>query len=360
MDIGLFQKCAVNEGNFLLYKLLDKIKFNEEMQAPAGTDGKYIFINEEEFSKQKKSDQYAILCHEALHIVYKHNAICDKKGLNPEIYNIACDIIINEKVREAGRTLKSGLTRALHLGDQVLIVPDNLKDSLSVYEYLIKNIPPKERPDEGSGCLQPDSGEESDADIENQAEIERSKDFSLEAQLTKREVCERELEKKLNIWDEIKQEIGRLTQPCYKRNFRRESRPIPGIIMPNYRGYQIVPKAKVFIDCSGSMGHLPQKIISNLMAVFAKGKMFNAKYYLFDTFIEEYDGTNLGRFGGGTDLCKVEKEMDDADLYVILTDCEGDMSGFDNTKKNTMIFTNDFDQKGKKIRIVDDEFENII
>ena len=66
---------AESKGLHSIYDLLDKLKdVNEGIACTNGTD---IFVNPKEFNTLDTQDQFFILCHEMLHIIYHH---ADKKS----------------------------------------------------------------------------------------------------------------------------------------------------------------------------------------------------------------------------------------------------------------------------------------
>lgn len=356
MNLNKFINAAAAEGNFLLCKLLREAVFKDDIPAPAATDGSKVFINEDLFSSYSDVEQYGILCHEARHILYQHPKIAKVKELKPSLYNIATDIIINEEVIKAGRKLPDGcLTRELPNGT---VVPKHLKSSMSIYEWLL-DVLPKETSFDAKDLMEEPSNV--DGEIKQLAEIELEKNYSQEARDTKEVIRELKDVKGLSIFDYVKYEVGRLTQPLWKRNFRREGRSVPGCVMPSYRAQVRLPKVKVFIDASGSMNKVIDNIISGLDKVFAKGKMFSARYFLFDTKIEEYrDHDQIGYFLGGTNLNLVADNLTEADMYFVITDCEGNMDRLNNSKQNLVVFTNNKREVYGKAVEVDDEFLHTI
>ena len=354
MSLNKFINAAAAEGNFLLCKLLRGVVFDDHLPAPAATDGSKILINEDLFNSYSDVEQYGILCHEARHVLYQHSRIAKAKDLKMSIYNIATDIIINEEIIKAGRKLPSGhLTRQL----PEITVPSHLKSSRAIYDWLMENC--QECEVSISDLMK--EGDSVDGEVRQMSEIELERNYSIEALENKEIVCKLKDVKGLSIFDYVKYEVGRLTQPLWKRNFRREGRSVPGCVMPSYRAQTRVPKIKVFIDASGSMSDVIVNIISGLNKVFVKGKMFSARYFLFDTKIAEYKNENqIRNFLGGTRLDLVADSLTDADMYFVITDCEGDMSGLNNTDKNLIVFTNNKDEVYGKAVEVDDDFLHTI
>lgn len=356
MNLNKFINAAAAEGNFLLCKLLREVVFRDDIPAPAATDGSKVFINEDLFSSYSDVEQYGILCHETRHILYQHAKIAKTKELIPTLYNIATDIIINEEVIKAGRKLPAGhLTRELPDG---MRVPSYLNSSMRIYEWLLENLPEDTRLSADDLMEEPANV---DGEIQQLAEIELERNYSQEARDSKEMIDKLKDVKGLSIFDYVKYEVGRLTQPLWKRNFRREGRSVQGCVMPSYRAQVRLPKVKVFIDASGSMREVIDNIISGLDKVFTKGKMFSAKYFLFDVKMEEYkDYDQIERFLGGTNLNLVADNLTDADMYFVITDCEGDMERLNNSNKNLVVFTNNEKEVYGKAVEVDDEFLHTI
>lgn len=386
MNINLLKSAAVAEGNFLVSALLNNYIEDTNIKSPAATNGKILIINPNLFDELDTAQQYGTLCHEARHIMFKHKEIEEQLGLKHDLYNIATDIIVNEQVLAAGRKLPEGYKTREDYG-----IGSEFKSSIEIYNKLLELLQNQDNQngdssDENSGGQQDNNdGENEDdngnnkgkenkdklnndlidyespnnSDIDMMAEASLGTDFSKEGDFA-RELLNNAKESKMNIWDYITKEVGRLTQPIWVRNFRRESRQVDGCIIPNYKGYQRVPQVKVFIDASGSMWDVIETIIKNLESIFKEGKMFKAKYLLFDTKIKEYNGKNLGSFGGGTDLELVGNSLDEADLYVVITDCEGDMKVIDKSDKNIIIFTNNTSYKGRKTINVSEDFTYIL
>lgn len=79
-----------------------KISFDESFPAPAGVYFKgnqfYLTMNPESFGKYSLKERKAILVHEALHIIFGH--IGRKKNRRHEAWNVACDIALNQFVRD--------------------------------------------------------------------------------------------------------------------------------------------------------------------------------------------------------------------------------------------------------------------
>lgn len=88
---------AEKKGMPSIYDLLNKIEPCHD--AIAQTDGKTIYINPEEFEKMNFQDQFFIIAHESLHIIYKHTdktIYTTDKFKDRQLLNICQDVCINE------------------------------------------------------------------------------------------------------------------------------------------------------------------------------------------------------------------------------------------------------------------------
>lgn len=66
----------------------------------AHTDGTTIILNEHYFTKLTKEERLFLLAHEAMHIIYYHST--RRKDRDPQLWNIAGDYIINQKLIQQG------------------------------------------------------------------------------------------------------------------------------------------------------------------------------------------------------------------------------------------------------------------
>lgn len=70
------------------------------------TDGNNLYINPETFVKLTDQEQVFLLAHEALHVAYLHMARRDSR--DPELFNIACDYVINLELHSQGFKMIDG------------------------------------------------------------------------------------------------------------------------------------------------------------------------------------------------------------------------------------------------------------
>ena len=96
----------------------------------AATDGESIYFNPEFFEKQSDSELDGLLTHEVLHAALLHTV---RRGTRtPELWNIACDIVVNGMAREVGLVLPKGA---------VEYPPWEALSAEEIYHRLVKNTP---------------------------------------------------------------------------------------------------------------------------------------------------------------------------------------------------------------------------
>jgi predicted metal-dependent peptidase len=75
----------------------------------AATDGRDIFINPEFFGALKPAEQDAVLLHEVLHAALLH--VPRRGSRDPQLWNVAADIVVNGMIAKEGYTLPDGALR---------------------------------------------------------------------------------------------------------------------------------------------------------------------------------------------------------------------------------------------------------
>ena len=106
----------------------------------AATDGDCIFFDPEFLDEISDSELQFILMHEVLHAALRH---CDRTGeRDPELFNIACDIVVNSNILAESNWDKRVITLKKY-GESMHVAPDGTEGSShtaeEVYEQLIKN-----------------------------------------------------------------------------------------------------------------------------------------------------------------------------------------------------------------------------
>jgi predicted metal-dependent peptidase len=122
--IQIMTKSNTTFMSFLLSTL--KIIITEEIPTLA-TDGKKLLINPE-FIKDFNLDELIFcLMHETMHVAYQH---MDRRGdLDPMLYNIAGDYVINLFLKDCGFTIL-----------KIALIDEKFRgwSTLKVYEYLLE------------------------------------------------------------------------------------------------------------------------------------------------------------------------------------------------------------------------------
>lgn len=69
-------------------------------------DGKILYYNKKFWKKLKKNERLAVQIHELLHIVNRHSL--RENGRNHDVWNLACDTVINYQIRVSGYQMPAG------------------------------------------------------------------------------------------------------------------------------------------------------------------------------------------------------------------------------------------------------------
>lgn len=108
-----------------------------------GTDGTYLYINPEYVAKHSLPEQMFMVAHEAGHVLRLDSF--RRQFRDPQLWNIACDLVINEMLQGAGFTLPPTQTVDQMMAGGVNLLRDPSFDNLSAeqaYAKLLKKIPP--------------------------------------------------------------------------------------------------------------------------------------------------------------------------------------------------------------------------
>lgn len=334
-------RVAVIEGNIVMAQLLRILQPASELMkdSVAYTDGKVIYVGKSLWDRPL-GEQYFIINHEFLHIILKHAERKKDKEI-PNIYNIAADIIINDLLKSRKRVVPDDAVTYENAN-----VPRDLDTTEKIYEYLLKN-----RPDmNGDVDLIPDAGEPPQEIIDKMASLVKE---ALEKQYSKQTIKEKmiavpqDFSEKIDWFNSLMAEIGRIAVKTYIRTYTRPSRiKIEGCLLKGGFTYQHIPKINVIIDVSSSMGDEPLKIAAKIQKIQKYLKVFKTEYYWLNTNHGKINDIKNIPLGGGTDLSQIV-HIKGADMNVLLTDCE-DESGVDvinNSTDRFYIITNNSSTK---------------
>ena len=310
----------------------------------AATDGKHLFYNTQFFNALSNKEIEFVIAHEILHCVFDH--IIRREDRDPEIYNIACDYIVNNTlVRDK-------------IGDPVKMIPiyqdwkyDNWQSEAvydDIYEkakengkkfleqmgqLLDEHIDWEKKPGQskkGKG------GKDKQRPYYTKDEMKKIRD-----QVKENMISAAQSAGAGNVPAEIERMIKELTEPKMNwreilrqqiqatiRNDYTFSRPSrkgwhTGVVLPGMNFDQQIDCAIAF-DMSGSIGDDQAKdFLSEVKGIMDEFKEYNVKLWCFDTAVynekdfSSTDGEDFSDYqpvgGGGTEfMCNWEymKEHD--------------------------------------------------
>lgn len=365
-----------------IFDLLDKIKPTNSTLAC--TDGKTIYVNFDEFNARTVEDQFFILCHELLHIIYKHNEMGPPQFSNRKLLNVCQDIVINEFL---SKRLKYKTSDGIYLKDitRLLIQMHALRPWCTInytgilstedlYNYLSNFL----HNDEFDNFIDNYESDQIDGDDDStDEELARiMQDVTSEVvdtlKITNEILSKENPDLKLNnvgvpvpgvdtgtlkraggkvnyiartdLIKFMKNYIG--TNAVVKGRSRTYSRPnrrfqSNDLLMKGYKNTKTIKKIAVYLDTSGSMSDSFVFDIYRTLSVLNKTTDFYM--YTFDTSVHKVDFTDSDNIyvGGGTDINFVLRHIEHKkhDVAFIITDCEDNFS-IDNVSSEVMMFTN--------------------
>ena len=321
-----------------------KVENCDDWCPTAATDGKHLFYNTQFFNALSNKEIEFVIAHEILHCVFDH--IIRREDRDPEIYNIACDYIVNNTlVRDK-------------IGDPVKMIPiyqdwkyDNWQSEAvydDIYEkakengkkfleqmgqLLDEHIDWEKKPGQskkGKG------GKDKQRPYYTKDEMKKIRD-----QVKENMISAAQSAGAGNVPAEIERMIKELTEPKMNwrgilrqqiqatiRNDYTFSRPSrkgwhTGVVLPGMNFDQQIDCAIAF-DMSGSIGDDQAKdFLSEVKGIMDEFKEYNVKLWCFDTAVynekdfSSTDGEDFSNYqpigGGGTEfMCNWEymKEHD--------------------------------------------------
>ena len=318
-----------------------KVENCDDWCPTAATDGKHLFYNTQFFNALSNKEIEFVIAHEILHCVFDH--IIRREDRDPEIYNIACDYIVNNTlVRDK-------------IGDPVKMIPiyqdwkyDNWQSEAvydDIYEkakengkkfleqmgqLLDEHIDWEKKPGQGKGGKgqkRPHYTKEEMKKIRDQVKenmISAAQSAGAGNVPAEIERMIKELtEPKMNWREILRQQIQATVKNDY--TFSRPSRKgwHTGVVLPGMNFDQQIDCAIAF-DMSGSIGNDQAKdFLSEVKGIMDEFKEYNVKLWCFDTAVynekdfSSTDGEDFSNYqpigGGGTEfMCNWEymKEHD--------------------------------------------------
>jgi predicted metal-dependent peptidase len=134
---------------YSVISLQTKHEIDNSIPFPMGTDGKTIFLNSELIEKEgiTPKDLTFMYLHELKHIMFLHHQLQKSLSLNPIVYNMATDILINElTIHEVfpSPQLESSILTKNKFPELRNLKIESLT-SLEIYDILYKNYKNKEK-----------------------------------------------------------------------------------------------------------------------------------------------------------------------------------------------------------------------
>ena len=288
-----------------------KVQHCDDWCPTAATDGRNLYYNTQFFNALTNKEIEFVIAHEILHCVFDH--IIRREDRDPQIYNIACDYIVNNTlVRDK-------------IGDPVKMIPifQDWKyegwSSEEVYDAIHKKYDQEELEklgqllDEHVDWEKPQKGNKKkgkgkgNRPTYTKEQLKKIRDEIKENMMSAAQAAgagnvpgeiERMIkqltEPKMNWRDILRQQIQATIKNDY--TFSRPSRKgwHTGVVLPGMNFDQQIDAA-IGIDMSGSIGDDQAKIfLSEVKGIMDEFKEYNLKIWCFDTKVyNEQDFTSV-------------------------------------------------------------------
>lgn len=384
---------AEQKGLPSIYDLLEKVQAKKDTDV-ACTDGTNIYVNPDNFNEMTPEDEFFVLSHELLHILYKHNKMSSERYPNREILNVCQDVVINEylvkklKHRPDSALMLDNISQYLKSRGKILwdIEYNGVLTTNSLYYYLANMMDDQMQQDFSNmsdGLAQGDQdsqGQTSSEDTEITSDILKEVRTTLkidndmlkretQTRMTKEELeeTEPETEEKVagegqghykdlsgNVRTVAKQDIIKFVQEfignhaVVKGRSQTYSRPnrrfhSNELLLKGYKHTKTIKEIAIYLDTSGSMNsNFVSDMFTTLKTIY---QTTHFKFYQFDNYVQTVDLKNAtGLYtGGGTYINGVLRHIEDNkhDVSIMITDCEDNFS-LKNVKSELMIFTNNY------------------
>ena len=319
--------------------------FTDEVPTMAVDHRWRLYINPEFIEGLSTDQAAAVLYHELLHLLRNHH---DRRGeRNPDLWNVATDLEINDDVREAKLPLPEGVLYPEQFQFDPGLLAETYYQSIlanaTVIQIQVKQIPGGGQDGSGAGGRKGD-WELSDAEdgvSEAQGEVIRRQVAEAIQEAVKnrgtvpghlQRWAEAVLTPKVN-WRAVLRSLVRrgLAQAQGRSDYRLDGRnrraAVSPVILPRLRSP--LPRLLVLVDTSGSMSdsELSQALteiggITRSLGVAVDVASGDTQLETFQRGILDPRKVQL-RGGGGTDLGRILTELGEKgrwDLAVVLTD----------------------------------------
>lgn len=343
--------------------LLMQMRFgiDDECQT-AYTDGKRICFNSEFLDRLSNDELDFVLMHEVLHVALGH---CNR-GLqyNQELFNIACDIVINSNILLANNNILSKITID---GSPVMHqLPDGREGHLytaeEVYSILVKSVKKKNNKVTYESEAQfDDHGKWSKMSKEEKEELEHLVNQAIEITQSSTNCGSvplglmrkfKELKDPTLSWKELINET--LSFELNDYSFAPPDRRYEGdFFLPDFNVYDLTTEEVFcFIDCSGSVSD--DDLTEAFSEINGALTQYNGKIKLKLIFFDDalYEPVVVGttdellkvtpRGGGGTNFINVFDYIDGLTelpkAMIILTDAYAEFPSKDYSKELSVIW----------------------
>lgn len=321
-----------------------------------------LYINSDFLDSLPENQIKGVLCHEAMHILLKHQFREPEKDYNKKLYNVACDISINQLINP--EDLPEGALYPINYD-----LPENL--TAEQYYFLLK----KEDLCDSNHKSSTESIGVHNWEETNKVDEELVNDITknmIEESIESTLLCAGKLPKSANEYLSLfsnksilswKQLLRRYTgnkKSSTKKTYKRRARRFHNRMDVKGKKSDNTFNILVITDVSGSMKN--EDIILGLNEIYNIAKVTNSDLRLIQVDTEAYLSEEFKRnqklfnrkASGGTELFKgviqAKEEKLDYDVLIVVTDMELFNSDIDNfsalKKKQIWINTRG---KGKKV-----------
>jgi predicted metal-dependent peptidase len=361
-DSMLMDCLRASEGR--LYDFVDACDVIVTDKVPTmGVSAKGKFYVNPEFYEKNHDFATGLILHESLHVYFDH---VNCKYPNHKVANVAQDIIINDKIAQVGYVLPQGCCTY-----EAFEVPRTLTTSVEVYEFLMERVDemtevmkalmeqlakehdfdsveemlesmagegkgqPQPSKGEGKPSTKDDSGDSMPINVRNAAAGVASE---VELQLVRAATDKWALPRRAEFLQSIERTLGRVLKPDFTRTFSRPRRfQVPNTLLPASRANVRKPKVALYLDVSGSMSgtnmDMAMKVLADLKIPLGA---YTPSYFTFNTDCKRVPNFDEVNVGGGTSFDEFHSS-DNADVVVVLTDCEMSFDFLSNHKRKAVI-----------------------
>lgn len=313
-----------------------KIKWDPDCARDGGsvgyTDGIHIGVQPNNFRNLTPKQRIWFLAHESWHVALKH--IARLNGLNPRLWNIACDYVINTMLHDAGYDIPP---------DRYHDIKYRNMSAKQVYDLLLKEDPAslpdpdddiKEPADGGGGDLPPELQQHIDQMIISAHVAQKEHDMrngvatSLPGGM---ELLLQNLLEPMIPWETLLARFVMMNKRTRYSMMHPKAIFLPEFHIPSLKGKGLGNVAAA-VDTSGSAMHMLTPFVSELYNLFASQRPEKLHVIDFDTRINNvHEITGLHQFddlsfagSGGTRIHEVIHWAIDnrPDFLIMLTDGE--------------------------------------